>query len=98
MARKHKPIEMTPREQQVLKKRFGIDLSEDADLKAVGEAFDKTRARILEIEGKAIAARAKKSSKQPTTIAAYIDAAPLAGRPHLQKLYEILKSVAPNAD
>lgn len=36
--------------------------------------------------------------KRPTTVAAYIAAAPPAGRPHLQRLYAILKSTAPNAD
>jgi uncharacterized protein YdhG (YjbR/CyaY superfamily) len=35
--------------------------------------------------------------KRPTTIAAYIKAAPLDGQPHLRKLYAILKSVAPGA-
>jgi uncharacterized protein YdhG (YjbR/CyaY superfamily) len=37
------------------------------------------------------------AGKRPTTIAAYIEAAPAAGRSHLQRLYEILKSVAPDA-
>jgi uncharacterized protein YdhG (YjbR/CyaY superfamily) len=36
-------------------------------------------------------------NKRPTTIAAYINAAPLAGQPHLRRLYAILKSVAPDA-
>jgi len=35
---------------------------------------------------------------RPTTIAAYIRAAPREGRPHLRRLYAILKSVAPKAD
>ena len=35
--------------------------------------------------------------KRPTTIAAYIKAAPSAGQPHLRRLYAILKSVAPDA-
>jgi uncharacterized protein YdhG (YjbR/CyaY superfamily) len=35
--------------------------------------------------------------KRPTTIAGYIDAAPEAGRPHLLRLYALLKSVAPDA-
>lgn len=37
------------------------------------------------------------ASKRPTTIAAYIRAAPRAGQPHLRQLYAILKSVAPDA-
>ena len=36
--------------------------------------------------------------KRPTTIADYIKAAPLDGRPHLSEIYGILKSVAPNAE
>ena len=35
---------------------------------------------------------------RPTTIAAYIRAAPREGQPHLRRLYAILKSVAPEAD
>ena len=38
------------------------------------------------------------ASKRPTTIAAYIQAAPRAGQPHLRRLYAILKSVAPEAE
>ena len=38
------------------------------------------------------------ASKRPTTIAAYIRAAPREGRPHLRRLYAILKSVAPQAE
>jgi uncharacterized protein YdhG (YjbR/CyaY superfamily) len=37
------------------------------------------------------------ATKRPTTIAAYIRAAPREGQPHLRKLYAILKSVAPKA-
>ncbi len=38
------------------------------------------------------------AGKRPTTIAEYIEAAPPAGQPHLRRLYEILKSVAPKAE
>ena len=37
------------------------------------------------------------ATKRPTTIAAYIRAAPREGQPHLRRLYAILKSVAPKA-
>jgi uncharacterized protein YdhG (YjbR/CyaY superfamily) len=37
------------------------------------------------------------AGKRPTTIPAYIRAAPRAGQPHLRRLYEILKQVAPDA-
>ena len=36
--------------------------------------------------------------KRPTTIAEYIKAAPREGHPHLQRLYAILTSVAPDAE
>lgn len=35
--------------------------------------------------------------KRPTTISAYIQAAPRERQPHLRRLYAILKSVAPKA-
>jgi len=35
---------------------------------------------------------------RPTTIAAYIRAAPRKGQPHLRRLHAILKSVAPKAE
>lgn len=38
------------------------------------------------------------TSKRPTTIAEYIQAAPREGQPHLRRLYAILKSVAPKAE
>lgn len=37
------------------------------------------------------------SSKKPTTIAEYINAAPQAGQEQLRQLYAILKDVAPDA-
>jgi uncharacterized protein YdhG (YjbR/CyaY superfamily) len=38
------------------------------------------------------------ASKRPTTIAEYIRTAPREGRPHLRRLYAILKKVAPEAE
>lgn len=37
------------------------------------------------------------STTRPRTIAEYIENAPREGQPHLRRLYEILKSVAPEA-
>jgi uncharacterized protein YdhG (YjbR/CyaY superfamily) len=37
------------------------------------------------------------ATKRPTTIAAYIKAAPLEGQPHLHRLHAILKAAAPDA-
>lgn len=36
--------------------------------------------------------------KRPTTVAEYIRAAPREGQPQLRRLYQLLKSVAPDAD
>ncbi|MGY8640540.1 MAG: DUF1801 domain-containing protein [Verrucomicrobiales bacterium] len=38
------------------------------------------------------------ASKRPTTIDEYIDEAPDAGRPHLQRLRDILAGIAPDAE
>jgi uncharacterized protein YdhG (YjbR/CyaY superfamily) len=38
------------------------------------------------------------AGKRPTTIAAYIRAAPRESHPHLRRLYALLKSVAPQAE
>lgn len=40
----------------------------------------------------------KKKRKRPATIAEYIRAAPREGQPHLERLYAILKEVAPDAE
>jgi uncharacterized protein YdhG (YjbR/CyaY superfamily) len=42
--------------------------------------------------------QAKRTSDRPTTIAEYIKAAAPEARPHLRRLYAILKSVAPEAE
>lgn len=38
------------------------------------------------------------TTKRPTTIDEYIAAAPAEGRPHLERLYELLQEVAPEAE
>ncbi len=45
---------LTPREAQVLKMRFGIDMNSDHTLEEVGKQFDVTRERIRQIEAKAL--------------------------------------------
>ncbi len=46
--------ELTPREEQVLRKRFGIAEKSDHTLEEVGKLFNVTRERIRQIEAKAL--------------------------------------------
>jgi len=45
---------LTPREERVLRMRFGIGLNTDHTLEQVGRQFSLTRERIRQIEGKAL--------------------------------------------
>ncbi len=45
---------LTPREEKVLKMRFGIDVSSEHTLEEVGKDFSVTRERIRQIEVKAL--------------------------------------------
>ena len=45
---------LTPREERVLRMRFGIDLPKDHTLQEVGDQFSVTRERIRQIEAKAL--------------------------------------------
>ena len=45
---------LTPREERVLRLRFGIGLSQDHTLEEVGQDFEVTRERIRQIEAKAL--------------------------------------------
>ena len=45
---------LTPREERVLRMRFGIDEKKDHTLEEVGQDFDVTRERIRQIEAKAL--------------------------------------------
>ena len=46
--------ELTPREQRILRMRFGIDSARDHTLEEVGKVFGVTRERIRQIEAKAL--------------------------------------------
>ena len=45
---------LTPREEKVLRMRFGIGEKSDHTLEEVGQNFDVTRERIRQIEAKAL--------------------------------------------
>ncbi len=45
---------LTPREERILRMRFGIGVSSDHTLEQVGQQFSVTRERIRQIEAKAI--------------------------------------------
>ena len=45
---------LTPREERVLRMRFGIGMSSDHTLEEVGQQFSVTRERIRQIEAKAL--------------------------------------------
>jgi RNA polymerase primary sigma factor len=47
--------DLTPREQRIMRMRFGMDGASEQTLKEIGEAFGVTRERIRQIEAKAIA-------------------------------------------
>jgi len=56
---------LTPREEKVLRMRFGIGERADHTLEEVGQDFDVTRERIRQIEAKAIEAKALKKLRRP---------------------------------
>jgi RNA polymerase primary sigma factor len=45
---------LTPREERVVRMRFGIGISSDHTLEQVGQQFSVTRERIRQIEAKAL--------------------------------------------
>jgi len=49
---------LTPREEKVIKMRFGLDDGSEHTLEEVGQSFAVTRERIRQIEAKACAAAA----------------------------------------
>ena len=45
---------LTPREERILRMRFGIGMNSDHTLEEVGQKFSLTRERIRQIEAKAL--------------------------------------------
>ena len=50
---------LTPREEEIIKMRFGIDMESTYTLDEIGKKFDLTRERIRQIEKKALEKLAK---------------------------------------
>ena len=61
---------LTPREERILRMRFGIDTKTDLTLEEVGKAFSVTRERIRQIEGKAL--KKLKHPNRKKTLASFI--------------------------
>jgi RNA polymerase primary sigma factor len=61
--------ELTPREQRILRMRFGIDARSDHTLEEIGKEFGVTRERIRQIEAKAL----DKLRKRSCTLASFLD-------------------------
>ncbi len=57
--------DLTPREEQVLRKRFGISEKSDHTLEEVGKLFNVTRERIRQIEAKALRKLRHPNRSQP---------------------------------
>ena len=59
---------LTPREERVLRMRFGIGMNTDHTLEEVGQQFSVTRERIRQIEAKAL-----RKLKHPSQVAEAAD-------------------------
>lgn len=62
---------LTPREEKVLRLRFGLDDGRTRTLEEVGKVFDVTRERIRQIEAKAL--RKLRSEKRSSKLRGYLD-------------------------
>ncbi len=62
---------LTPREERVLRMRFGIGLNTDHTLEEVGQQFSVTRERIRQIEAKAL--RKLKHPSRSRTLRSFLD-------------------------
>ena len=62
---------LTPREERVLRMRFGIGMNTDHTLEEVGQQFSVTRERIRQIEAKAL--RKLRHPSRAKTLSAFVD-------------------------
>ena len=62
---------LTPREERIVRMRFGIGVPSDYTLQEVGQTFGVTRERIRQIEAKAL--RKLKHPTQSRLLRSYID-------------------------
>src|SRR5699024_10609554 len=62
---------LTPRDAQVLRMRFGIDMNSDHPLEEVGKQFDVTRERNHQIESKAL--RKLRHPSRATFLKSFLD-------------------------
>jgi RNA polymerase primary sigma factor len=68
---------LTPREEKVLRMRFGIGEKSDHTLEEVGQDFEVTRERIRQIEAKAL--RKLRHPSRAKKLQAFVDAGPQGG-------------------
>lgn len=59
---------LTPREIEVLKKRFGVELEDHPDIKEIGNQFDLTRTRIKEIENRALKKLSESDNRKQSSL------------------------------
>ena len=62
---------LTPREERIVRMRFGLGMNSDHTLEEVGQQFSVTRERIRQIEAKAI--RKLKHPSRSRVLRAFLD-------------------------
>jgi RNA polymerase primary sigma factor len=69
--------DLTPREQRILRIRFGIGSTADHTLEEIGKEFGVTRERIRQIEAKALENSAIRHARTSLRLSSTTDPAPL---------------------
>jgi RNA polymerase primary sigma factor len=65
--------DLTPREERILRMRFGIGMERDHTLEEVGKTFNVTRERIRQIEAKAL--KKLQNGQRGRALRSYLDRA-----------------------